>query len=382
MNDLIVRYGTYLITGGAGALGVASAEWLIRRGAKKIVLTGRRRADNGIHTALHSLRGYGADVAYIQSDITNIDSVKELIAGFPKLKGIIHCAGVLDDGVISSQTREKIDSVFNPKVTGAINLYKASINTKLDFFIMYSSAAAMLGSAGQSNYSAANSFLNSFAAHLRYNKKIKAFSVCWGPWEGGGMASDSKMSRLSAIGFDILSSDKYFSALENMLVYDIPSGAVMNINWNNYLSKERDNSLFSIYKTKYSTKQQTEKSKKNIANILKEAAAEKRNELMVEYLQEIAAQTLGYNSDYKIPKEKSLMELGFDSMMALALRNTINQDFSLLLPATILFNYPTIEKLTEYFFEEAWNDDSSIESRISEKTGDSMLDDLEKLIES
>ena len=200
---------SYLITGGLGALGLEAAEWLARSGAGHLVLAGRQAPDAALRARLTELETEtGCVIATARVDVSDGDAVAALVDRFapakqmagasrrdtverkpeaataqtpwPPLAGVIHAAGVLDDGVVTAQTAERLACVLEPKARGAWHLHRASLDRDLDLFVLYSSAAATLGSAGQSNYAAANGFVDGLAAH-RQSLGLAATSVAWGP---------------------------------------------------------------------------------------------------------------------------------------------------------------------------------------------------------
>ncbi len=179
--------GSYLITGGLGGLGIKVAEWLVKNGAKHLVLAGRDISK--------TIEFPNATIEKIAIDTSQKESVETMMKRFgsewPELKGIIHAAGVLDDAPIQSQDWEKFEKVFAPKVDGSWNLHETSLGKPLDFFILFSSIASALGSPGQSNYAAANSYMEALA-NLRKENGLPALAISWGPWAEVGMAANSQ----------------------------------------------------------------------------------------------------------------------------------------------------------------------------------------------
>ncbi|RQX26092.1 hypothetical protein DLJ57_23620, partial [Micromonospora chalcea] len=183
---------TYLITGGLGALGLETARWLAGRGARHLALLGRSRPSAYAGQVLDELRGQGVDVQVRQADIARHEDVTAVLADLdrtmPPLAGVVHAAGVLDDGLMLQLDRARFRAVAAPKVDGAWHLHRATLDRDLDFFVLYSSAAALLGSPGQANYAAANAFLDTLAQRRRAQGRA-ALSVNWGPWSGSGLAA-------------------------------------------------------------------------------------------------------------------------------------------------------------------------------------------------
>jgi acyl transferase domain-containing protein/acyl carrier protein/enoyl-CoA hydratase/carnithine racemase len=221
--------GVYWITGGLGGLGLIFADWLVAKGARKLVLTGRREVpDRDGQIRLEALREQGADVVYAACDIAKPAEVENIADRIAReqgpLKGIIHAAGVLDDGYILTQDAAKAAGVFAPKVAGTDNLDRATQDQPLDFFVLCSSIASVFGNAGQAAYAAANAFMDAFAetrgAEVTAGKrKGKTIAVAWPLWSEGGMSVD--MATLEAmkrrLGLTPLPTEAGLAALETVL---------------------------------------------------------------------------------------------------------------------------------------------------------------------
>ena len=183
---------TYLVTGGLGALGLATAKWMAKRGARHLILLGRSEPDLAAITVVDQIRKQGVEVVIEQADVSNRSQLEyvfeKMERNMPVLRGIIHAAGVLDDCSILNLNSVRMKNVMAPKVDGTWNLHHASLNLPLDFFILYSSAVSVLGSPGQGNYAAASSFLDAMA-YYRRNLGLSAISINWGPWAEIGLAA-------------------------------------------------------------------------------------------------------------------------------------------------------------------------------------------------
>ncbi len=217
--------GSYLITGGLGGLGLKVSEWLVKHGAKHLVLAGRNISK--------TVEIPNATIEKIAVDISKKESVESLMKKFgnewPELKGIVHAAGVLDDAPLLSQDWEKFEKVFAPKVAGSWNLHEASQGKPLDFFILFSSIASVLGSRGQSNYAAANSYLEALAT-LRSEKGLPALAISWGPWAEVGMAA-KLTERHSSAGFIPFKPEEGLKILEQALNQSLSHLLAANVDW-------------------------------------------------------------------------------------------------------------------------------------------------------
>lgn len=221
--------GVYWITGGLGALGLLFTEWLVAKGARKLVLTGRRAApDSEGLNRLQDLREKGAEATYLACDVANLSDVEnvaaQIVDDHGPLKGIIHAAGVLDDGYILTQDAAKAAGVFAPKVAGTINLDRATRPLPLDFFVLCSSIASVFGNAGQAVYAAANAFMDTFAeeraADVAAGKgKGRTVAIAWPLWKDGGMSVDTATldAMKRRLGLTPMPTDVGLAALETIL---------------------------------------------------------------------------------------------------------------------------------------------------------------------
>ncbi|MBK8254807.1 MAG: SDR family NAD(P)-dependent oxidoreductase [Polyangiaceae bacterium] len=198
--------GTYLITGGLGGLGISFAEWMVSRGARHVVLVGRSAPSQVAQSAIARMESTGARVSVFPADISIDDEVRgifqKMAQDMPPLRGILHAAAVLDDHVVSRLSVTSMREVAAAKMYGAWHLHKMALSLHLDFFILFSSAASLLGSMGQGNYAAANAFLDSLA-HARRAQGLPAVSINWGPFSDVGLAAakTNRGERLTELGF-------------------------------------------------------------------------------------------------------------------------------------------------------------------------------------
>ena len=186
--------GTYLITGGLGGLGLETAKWMAQRGAKHLVLMGRSEPKPSARIIVDQMRQDGIEVSVSQADVSNQADLEQVFGmikqNMPELRGVVHAAGVLDDGSIPNLTKERMKNVLAPKVDGTWNLHMATSQLPLDFFVLFSSAVSVLGSPGQGNYAAGSAYLDAMA-YLRRHQGIPAISINWGPWAEVGLAAEA-----------------------------------------------------------------------------------------------------------------------------------------------------------------------------------------------
>ena len=207
----------YLITGGLGALGLQLAQWLAEKSAQHLILVGRSKPSNEAQIIIDRLTEKGVQITIAQADVTNQQQIAKVIEECQtSLKGIIHAAGILDDGFLQNQTWSRFNKVVSPKVLGAWNLHQLTVDLPLDFFVLFSSVASLVGSPGQSNYAAANAGLDAIARY-RQAQGLPALSINWGPWANTGMAVDKNVDRQ---GINLIEPKLGLDILEKLLASD------------------------------------------------------------------------------------------------------------------------------------------------------------------
>lgn len=245
--------GSYLVTGGLGGLGLGVADWLARQGAGHLILVGRSGASRAAHpAAVAALEARGTRVTVARADVADRAELAQLLravaeSGLP-LRGVIHAAGVLDDGLLAQQTPARLRAVMAPKVLGALHLDALTRDAPLDFFVMYASAAGLLGSPGQGNYAAANAFLDALAHHLRRCGR-PALSIDWGAFAEVGMAAAQQRrgAQLTSRGLRGLTPAEGLTALAQLLgerrtqvaVVPLPSGVRQSPPWMMHAASRR-----------------------------------------------------------------------------------------------------------------------------------------------
>src|SRR5262249_34104842 len=232
---------TYLITGGLGALGQRVVQWMVEHGAVHVVLAGRRDPSGEAREALHRLEQSGALVLYSQTDVADAAAVarmlQEVRSTMPPLGGIIHAAGALADAFLLRQDAATLRRVLAPKIQGAWNLHTQTQDCRLDFFVCFSSVAALLGSPGQGNYAAANASLDALAHHRRA-LGLPVLSINWGPWSEGGMAatlSHRQQERWAALGMRTIAPSQALERLGDLIGRDISQAAVLDVDWSTFM---------------------------------------------------------------------------------------------------------------------------------------------------
>jgi amino acid adenylation domain-containing protein len=342
--------GSYLITGGLGGLGLKAAQWLIEQGARHLVLASRRGVSSSeLADAIHPLQQQGASIAVVQADVAQPDEVVRLLDHcLPPLRGIIHAAGVLDDGVLQQQCWERFETVMAPKVSGAWNLHGLTQGLPLGFFICFSSAASITGTLGQGNYIAANTFLDTLAHH-RQRLGLPALSVNWGAWADVGMAANltrDQQQRLVSQGFDLIQDSEGFQVLGQLMTQKVPQVAVLPIaDWSQWL--DRLQSVPGFYEVLISD-QPAGPSQPPIGSAAANLPVPVRRDQLTTHVRQLVAKALGFRDPTKLGPTERLFDWGLDSLMAIELRGRLQQSLGCTLRSTVLFDYPTIEALVDY----------------------------------
>ena len=358
-SSLITDKGSYLISGGLGALGLKVAYWLAEQGAKHVILTGRSGASDTAKEAIQQMEQTGAQVQIIQADVSRREDVATLLedisTSLPPLRGIVHAAGVLDDGVLLQQTWERFRRVMAPKVEGAWNLHLLTRDIPLDFFVCFSSIAALLGSPGQGNYAAANVFMDALAHHRR-TLGVPGLSINWGPWADTGMAArlDSKdQNRWAAQGMSFIAPELGLQVLEELMKQDMAQVGVCPINWPRFLrSFPVDSSppLFSDIARRMKDEQPTAK-RLELLHQLQEASIEERHSLIMAYIQAGVAKALGFSIS-ELDVHQPLNNMGLDSLMAIELRNRMMAELGVDIPMEKFIEGPSIAQMTDLLIEQ------------------------------
>lgn len=346
---------SYLITGGLGALGIQCANWLIRQGAKQIILMSRRQPSETIQRQLDSWKKQGVNILIANGDVSNLEDLRlvfqKITSSFSPLKGIIHSAGILADGILTTLTADKLESVMSPKIQGAWNLHHLSLDLSLDFFINFSSVASLLGSAGQGNYGAANGYLDSFASY-RHSLNLPALTVNWGGFDVG--MTELKQHSLSASGIELINVHDGINLLGELIHYNLPQLGVMKIDWAKVAQKFPNLSAspyLSHIIAKIDQKNFTNQAVNNLFTELTQADREERAILLVDYLTKAIATILNLPPE-KINPDESLLDLGMDSLMVMEAINYLKTDLQLMIYPREFYDRPRISALATYLAEE------------------------------
>ncbi|OBK36128.1 polyketide synthase [Mycobacterium sp. 1245111.1] len=355
--------GTVVITGGTGMAGSALARHLVvNHGARHLLLLGRRGPEApGAAELTAELTAAGAEVSVVACDAADRAALAKVLADIPvqhPLSAVIHAAGVLDDAVLTSLTPERVDAVLRAKVDAAWNLHELSQDSNVSAFVMFSSMAGLIGSSGQANYAAANSFLDGLAAHRRAHG-LPAISLGWGLWEQAsdmtGGLDEAGRARLARSGVKALESADALQLFDTALVVDEPfllpahidaaalraNAAVvppMFVDLINAPTRRRvDDSLAAS------------KSKSALAQRIHGLSENEQHAVLLDLVRSHIATVLGNTTPEAVDPDKAFQELGFDSLTAVEMRNRLKAATGLSLSPTLIFDYPTPSRLASYF---------------------------------
>ncbi|HSK64911.1 MAG TPA: SDR family NAD(P)-dependent oxidoreductase [Pyrinomonadaceae bacterium] len=351
---LFKESAAYLITGGLGGLGLECAGWMIDRGARHIALASRRSTSDELQAKISHWEKQGATVRIFQTDVTHEDEVKNLISGIeqsmPPLKGVIHAAGMIEDGLAPKQSWEQFQRVLGPKVRGATLLHLHTSHLSLDFFTLFSSAASMFGSVGQINHAAANAFLDGLA-HYRKAQGLPALSINWGAWsEIGEAAKQNVPERLAQSGIDPIEPEQGWRVLEMIFNHPAAQVGVVPIDW------ERWQRLYTgkvppLMARLIQDSKPTGQRPRDVIDPFFAVEPHKQQEKLEEYLAHEAARVLRMDPSSLDPQQP-LSNFGLDSIMTVELRDRIDAEWQVRVPLVEFFREPTIARLSSIMLEQ------------------------------
>ncbi len=347
---IVQEDASYLITGGLGMLGRQAAMWLAQQGAKHVVLVSRRAPSEAAAEFIQQIQELGCCVEVHCADIGVQSDVEKLLGRFgdelPSLRGVIHAAGVLDDAMIIDQTWERFQKVLAPKVQGAWNLHRATIDIPLDFFILYSSAASVLGSPGQSNYATSNAYLDGVAWGRRA-MGLPALSVNWGPWTEGMADNELVMKRLALQGIAPLTVDEAHRAMQRLLDATTVQATVLDVDWRRMrmgLSNEPPPLLEDIAPTGFRARG----GDSALVEKIRKLPVPARRELLMQTVQNELQQI--FSTADALDPDTPLIDMGLDSLMAVEfstrLQHLLGEDFAI--APTLLYDYHTVSAISDY----------------------------------
>ncbi|MCH2245137.1 MAG: SDR family NAD(P)-dependent oxidoreductase [Crocosphaera sp.] len=384
---------TYLITGGMGDLGLLVARWMVSKGAKNIVLVGRSLPGDTIKAKLTELEKAGAKVLVETADVSDMTSMTRVFnkihnSKFP-LAGVIHSAGTLSDAVLQNQTWSSFEKVMAPKVQGAWHLHQLTKNQPLDFFVLFSSAASLLGSPGQGNHSAANSFLDGLA-HYRRGLGLPALSLHWGVVSEIGEAAERGADiRANKQGMGVISPTQVLDSLELLMSQTFGTEGnestvevgIIPILWSEWQEKATQWPFLSDWQQTCPKEVETDSSA--FLSTLEAANPKERQSLLVAHVLRQLSVVLEINDLESIPLDTGFFDLGMDSLTSVEFRNKLQDSLGCSVPSTLALDYPTVGKLVDYLVQQLNLqidcEDSSLSASRSDSTDNDSTEDLSEL---
>ncbi len=358
---------SYLVTGGGGALGLETTRWLVERGARHLVLCGRREPSDATRAAFAAIERTGARIEFATLDVSDRAQVAALVDRItPRLAGVVHAAGVIDDGMLLNQTFERLDTVLAAKARGAWNLHELCPN--LDFFVLFSSMVSIVGAQGQGPYAAANAMLDAIAHHRRAEGK-PAVSLGFGPWSGAGMAGateERNRGRFAEFGIGSLSPQQGLAALDHAIFGRIGAHVgVLPVTWSRFVTQFRDE-VPTFFEALVHAPSLNGHAADPLLGDLASLRAEEAEANLLDFLEGQLAGVLGFASKDQVDATQPFADMGVDSLLAVDLRNRLESALDRALPATLLFDHPDLQSL--------------VHALVTEIRGDSSPDDEDDLL--
>ncbi len=359
---------SYLITGGLGGFGLVIARWMVEHGARNLVLFGRPGIDSDeTQEAVNAIRAAGAVVHVAKGDVSDAAQVAGILAdvaqSMPPLRGIIHAAMLLEDALMTKLDRERLMNVLAPRVVGAWNLHTQTLAMPIDFFVCFSSVASVFGLPGQTPYVSSNTFLDSFA-YYRRSLGLPALTINWGYLgEVGYVARNEKVGeRFAGQGLESFSPREATAVLGRLMSQEAVQVGVVRMDWNRWLGLGAGHAMsprFSgLCKEGANGKDGARSDVASIRSALFAAPAERRKEMLLDFLKDKVARVLGSSAD-KVDLSKPLTEVGLDSLMAVELRNWVEGELRVSLPIAELLQGSSVNRLAELLLEQLVKGDAS-----------------------
>jgi acyl transferase domain-containing protein len=346
---------TYLLTGGLGQLGLKLAGWLVEHGARQLALIGRRPPAEAAQAEIQRLESEGATVRIFNADIADeyqlTAAMHAIECNMPPLRGVFHLAGLVDSAMLTEISDEHIERTIRPKAAGTWALHRHTEKMPLDFFVLFSSLSAAMGQQGLAAYASASAFLDALS-HYRQKRGLKALSIQWGPWADPNHTKSETVRRgmqaYEQQGIPQLSFEQGFAAMEQLIAEDRPTVLVAPIVWREFARSFAGSPVPRAYMGLVPAEDTVTKSEPPLESIREKLIAtmpgRPRRALLETHLAEVLAGVLKTDAS-RLDPGKPLGSMGVDSLMALQFVRRLAVTTSVRLPATAVFNYPTLKLL-------------------------------------
>lgn len=359
VSNELSNHESFLITGGLGGLGILIAERLIEKGARRLILVGRTAPNFTVTNKIEELKKLGVEIITYLVDVSDklqlnklIDDIKDL--SFP-LTGIIHAAGVIDDGIVQQLDKERFLKVLGPKVQGSWNLHKIieEKKLKLKYFILFSSAVSLVGNTGQANHAVANAFMDTLA-HLRHSQGLPALSINWGAWGEVGelIKNEVAMNRLQRLGFGIIPKSEGLQAFDYLMFQTSAQVGVVPLEWENFLMQNHLQKIFFYNDVSMGLKKHRSMQTTTLLQQITNLEKSERRLIFLTFIKLKLTMLLGKKAfGAAIEENISLFKFGMDSLSSIELKNILQEALRCKLPSTFIFDYPTITEIVDYLLE-------------------------------
>ena len=358
---------TYLVTGGLNGFGLRTAQWLVEKGAKNLVLLSRSGITTDDNQAiLSAMTKQGVNLYTKACDVSDRKALKAVLkvikTSMPPLKGVIHAAAVIEDSLVRNSTAAQIQRVLAPKLEGSLNLHELTLGLNIDFFILYSSATTLFGNPGQSGYVAANLWLEALASYRR-KQGLPATCIRWGAIaDVGYLARNTKIKEAlqSRMGGSMLNSDKALNIMEQMLLSNSGTLGVMELDWHalqRFLPTAQADKFREIALQSQDSDQHADSSA-DIQHLLDEHSDEELKTIFTDMLKQELAQILLLTVD-KIDPNQSVYDMGMDSLMGVELMVAIESRFGIQIPVMAMAEASSLSKLVDKLIIQLRGQDSA-----------------------
>lgn len=358
----LAQDAAYVITGGAGSLGLQTARFLASKGAHELILLGRTTPNEQAQRAIQEIEALGTQVLFMPCDLAQPKQVKQVFDYLKKnkrkVKGIVHAAGIATPALCRDMDPETLHRMFESKVQGAWNLHEQTKALDLDFFVLYSSISSLIGSAELAHYSAANAFMDGLSNYRR-SLNLPSVSINWGPWDSGGMVQNTAGSnKVFSSGFSTLKPAEALAYLEQALALNHSQIAIVKADWDklkDVYAARSEQHVFDLL-----TADRDEDRGADIPVLLQslqEMPAWNRSDTLTEFLTQQVCLLLEIADSSTLDPKRGFFDFGMGSLMAVELRSRLEKQLACKLPPSTIFDFPSIEQLSKYLlsllFEES-----------------------------